>query len=330
MGQRLLPKIKPLLMVSAALTLMLAGCAQSAPEPIQEQANTATSATEKIQVVTTFTILADMVTEIGGDRVEVHNLVPTGTDPHEYEPLPGDLRATADADLIFLNGLNLEGGDDGWFARLTQSVGQEESRIIEVSQEVKPLYLGEAGGEDDSRKEEINPHSFTDPNNGILMAEAILAALQEADPDHSSEYSESAEAYITQLIELENEYAEQIQAIPKEQRILVTSERAFQYLADRYEITEAFLWEIDTDENGSAEQITTLVNFLRSNDVAHLVIESNVDARPMQTVSQESGVPIYEQAIFSDEIGDANNPDANTYLKYLSHNIEVITGALSR
>src|SRR5699024_3580926 len=101
-----------------------------------------------------------------GDRVELHNLVPIGTDPHEYEPLPEDIKAATDADILFFNGLNLEGGDDGWFAKLTDSVDQKEEAIFELGEGVEPMYLTSSDGE-----EEVNPHSFLSPIVGIKMAE---------------------------------------------------------------------------------------------------------------------------------------------------------------
>lgn len=307
--------------VATAMVLVLAGCGNA-------DAQSQNTTEQQLKVVTSFTIIADMVHEIGGDRVEVHNLVPTGTDPHEYEPLPEDLKAAADADLLFYNGLNLEGGDAGWFKRMVDSVGQPEEHIFEVSAEVTPMYLGEG-----TRHEEINPHGFTDPNNGELMVQAIADALQIVDQANAKLYAERAAEYTEQLNSLEQEYAEKLGAIAPEKRILVTSERAFQYLADRYDLHEGYLWEIDTEENGSVQQITSLVEFLKANKVAYLVVESNVDPRPMQTVSEESGVPIFERAIFSDEIGDAANTDAanagaDTYLKYLEHNLGVLVGAL--
>src|SRR5699024_9841270 len=108
---------------------------------------------DKLQVVSSFTIISDMVREIGADKVDVHNLVPTGTDPHEYEPLPEDIKKATDADILFYNGMNLEGGKDGWFFKLMDSVKQDESNIFSLTERVEPMYL-----EDDATKEEeINP-----------------------------------------------------------------------------------------------------------------------------------------------------------------------------
>ncbi|WP_253286873.1 metal ABC transporter solute-binding protein, Zn/Mn family [Virgibacillus sp. MSJ-26] len=280
---------------------------------------------EPLHVVTSFTIISDMAEQIGGDIVEVHNLVPTGTDPHEYEPLPDDIKKATDADVLFYNGLNLEGGKNGWFFKMVDSVGQDEDRVFSLTEQVEPMYIGGEEGTD----EEINPHSFIDPDVGIMMAEDMRDALIEVDPDNEDHYKESAGEYINRLEEIVDEYEEKINEIPEEKRILVTSERAFQYMADRFGLEEGYIWEIDTEENGSPEQIKTLVNYLTDHDVPMLFVESNVDERPMETVSNESGIPIFEKPIYSDEIGEKGS-EVDTYVKYLNYNIDVISEGLNQ
>src|SRR5690625_2690904 len=152
---------------------------------------------DKLQVVSSFTIITDMVREVGGDKVEVHNLVPTGTDPHEYEPLPEDTKKATDADILFYNGLNLEGGKKGWFFKLMDSVGQKDENVFSLTDRVEPMYL--AG--EDGRDEEINPHAFIDPAVGIKMAEDMRDAFIEVDPDHKKGYNERADAYLERLEE---------------------------------------------------------------------------------------------------------------------------------
>lgn len=284
----------------------------------------ATNSDDKLKVVTSFTIIADMAREIGGDLVDVYNLVPSGTDPHEYEPLPNDIKAATDADVLFYNGLNLEGGDEGWFLKMMDAVNQKEENIFSLTEKVEPKYLSGGDGED-----EINPHAFIDPAVGVLMAEAMRDALVGISPDHADKIQEQGDAYVQRLKDLDEEFAERISTIPEENRILVTSERAFQYLNDHYGLKEAFIWEIDTEENGSPKQITDLVTFLKDNNVPVLFVESNVDTRPMETVSKESGVPIAETPIYSDEIGNPGD-EIDTYIKYLQYNMDLIHGELSK
>lgn len=281
---------------------------------------------DSLQVVTSFTIIEDIVNEIGGDMVEVHNLVPIGTDPHEYEPLPEDIKKATDADLLFYNGMNLEGGDNGWFMRMIDSVNQDEDRVYSLTEQVEPMYVG---GDQEGVEEEVNPHTFIDPVIGIYMTEDIRDALIEIDPANEETYRERAESYREELEAIDEKYEEKINEIPEENRILVTSEQAFQYMADRYGLEEAYIWAVDTEENGTPEQIKSLVDYLDEHDVTTLFIESNVDARPMETVSNETGIDIFEKPIYSDEIGESGS-EADTYIKYLEYNIEVISEGLSQ
>ncbi|WLV24076.1 zinc ABC transporter substrate-binding protein [Aciduricibacillus chroicocephali] len=277
----------------------------------------------KLKVVTSFTILADMAHEIGGDKVEVHNLVPTGTDPHEYEPLPKDIKAATDADVLFYNGLNLEGGKSGWFHKMIETAGQPENKVFKVTERVKPMYLQTEGEEG-----EINPHAFIDPAVGVKMAEDMTKAFVKVDPDRKDHYEKRGKEYVERLKAIDKEYTEKINEIPEKNRILVTSERAFQYMTSHYGLEEAFIWEIDTEENGSPKQIKDLVNFIKKHDVPVLFIESNVDRRPMETVSKETGVPFSKKPIYSDEIGQAGD-EVDTYVKYLNYNIKLIHDELS-
>lgn len=321
--------------LSLLAALMLAACGNDDKKPETSKDNGAdgdkTEAVtddsgDKLKVVTSFTIIADMAREIGGDFVEVYNLVPSGTDPHEYEPLPNDIKAATDADVLFYNGLNLEGGEHGWFFKMMDSVGQKDENIYSLTERVEPKYIG---GGDTGHEEEINPHAFIDPAVGVLMAEDMRDALAEKSPEHSEEIKKQGDEYVQRLQELDDEFAERISTIPEENRILVTSERAFQYLNDHYGLKEAYIWEIDTEENGSPKQIKDLVHYIQEHNVPVLFVESNVDTRPMETVSKETGVPIADKPIYSDEIGDPGD-DIDTYIKYLNYNMDLIHDELSK
>lgn len=307
-----------LMTVSFMAVIVLAACSGGDAESNEED----TTSDDTIKVVTTFTLLEDIVKQIGGDTVETFNLVPIGTDPHEYEPLPEDMAKTEDADVLFFNGLNLEGGDSGWFSKLIQATDQDEENVYEVGDGVDPKYLSS----EDGNEEEINPHSFLDPNVGMIMAENVKDALIEASPENKEVIEENAVEYHATLVEMDKQYETRIEDVPEEDRILVTSERAYQYMADRYGLKEGFIWEIDTEENGTPDQITTLVNFAKEEEPPVLFVESNVDTRPMETVSSESGVPIFEDMLYSDEIGVKGEED--TYIKFLQYNIDKIHDGL--
>ncbi|HZK33659.1 MAG TPA: zinc ABC transporter substrate-binding protein [Tissierellaceae bacterium] len=306
------------LIVASMLMLLVTACT-----PGNDTEGNSSGEDSPLQVVTSFTIIEDIAREIGGDNLEIHNLVPTGTDPHEYEPLPQDIKKTTDADILFYNGLNLEGGKNGWFFKMIDSVGQKEENIYSLTERVEPMYLSS----DDGKDEEINPHAFIDPAVGIKMAEDMRDALIKADPDRKDIYEERASEYIDRLKEIDKKYEEIINNIPEEKRVLVTSERAFQYMAKHYGLKEGYIWAIDTEENGTPEQIKSLIQFIKENNVSILFRESNVDERPMETVSKETGIPIFEKPIYSDEIGKPGE-EVDTYIKYLNYNIKIIEEGL--
>lgn len=315
------------LVLGLLAVFMLAACGndKEADGKNNDKNNESSESSDKLKVVTSFTIIADMAREIGGEFVEVYNLVPTGTDPHEYEPLPNDIKAATNADILFYNGLNLEGGEHGWFMKMMRTVKQKDENIYSLTERVEPKYL--SGG--DGRDEEINPHAFIDPAVGVKMAEDMRDALVKNHPTNSDKIKELGDTYVQRLKDLDADFEERISTIPEENRILVTSERAFQYLNDHYGLKEAFIWEIDTEENGSPKQIKDLVNFIKSHKVPVLFVESNVDTRPMETVSAESGVPIAEKPIYSDEIGDPGD-EIDTYVKYLEYNMNLIHDELGK
>ncbi|WP_054949309.1 metal ABC transporter substrate-binding protein [Numidum massiliense] len=280
---------------------------------------------DKVQVVTTFSILQDIVKNVGGDRVDIHSMVPIGTDPHEYSPLPEDIQKSTDADVMFWNGLDME-TEGGWFENLVESAGKtmDGDQVFELNEGVEPMYLSS----DDGKEKEINPHSFLSAEVGIKMTENARDALKKVDPDHADVYDENAKVYIAELEKIHQQYKERIAEIPEERRVLVTSERAYQYMAAAYGLEEGYIWEIDTEEQGTPEQITSLVKFIKEKKVPALFVESNVEPRPMETVSKEAGVDIASK-LFSDETGKPGE-DGDTYLKMLQWNIDKIYDGLKK
>ena len=279
----------------------------------------------KIKVISSFSILTDILYQIGKDSIVVHNLAPVGTDPHEYQTVPEDIKFASKADLFVYNGLNLEGGDDGWFSKLVESVNADKSQVVQASRNVVPQYLF---GEGKVKNEEVNPHSFISPVVGIEMAKAIGQALISVDEANKEFYEKNLDNYLAQLREVEQQYRDSFAKIPKENRIFVASEQAFQYLTEEYGLKEGYIWAVDTDENGSPNQIKNAIEFVKKYKPQVLFVESNVDRRPMETVSKETGVPIYSPAIFSDELGKPGQ-EADTYLTYLQYNLKHIYKGLT-
>ena len=301
--------------IASITLLLLAGCGQN-----NQKKDTGSSDKEgTLKVVTTFTIIEDIARQIGGSDVDVYNLVPTGAAPHEYEPLPNDMKKTSDADILFYNGLNLEGGKKGWFFRMINSVGQKEENAYSLTEGIEPLYLSDR----QDREEDVNPHQFISPSAGIIMAKNMRDILIERDPANKENYIERADNYLEKLEAIDQEYREKIAAIPEERRTLVTSEHAFQYMTKEYGLNEAYIWSIDTEETGTSEPIKALISFIKKNNVPMLFVESNVDERPMLMVSRETQVSISKTYIYADELSKPGG-EVDTYIKFLQHNIDLI------
>lgn len=301
--------------VAATLALSACGGGDSATD---------TAADGTLQVVATFSVIHDIAEAVGGENVDVHSIVPLGVDPHQYDPLGEDIQATTDADVLFWNGLNMEVGE-GWFERLVDISGKDldGQEVVEVSEGVTPKYLTGEDGEES----EINPHAFLDPQVGMIYTENIRDGLIAADPDNAETYEANAADYLAELASIDAEYTERINDIPEDDRVLVTSEHAFQYMVDRYGLGAGYLWAIDTEEQGTTDQINSLIEFVNEREVPALFVENNVDRRPMETVSEETGVQI-AGVVYSDDLAEPGE-DGDTYLDALRTNINHIHNGLT-
>ena len=251
----------------------------------------------KLKVVATNSIIADITKNIAGDKIDLHSIVPVGQDPHEYEPLPDDVKKTSQANLIFYNGINLETGGNAWFTKLVQNAKKEENKdYYAVSEGVDVIYLE---GQNEKGKED--PHAWLNLENGMIYAKNIAKQLEAKDPKNKDFYEANLKTYLEKLSKLDKEAKEKFNNIPKEKKTIVTSEGCFKYFSKAYNVPSAYIWEINTEEEGTPDQIKTLVEKLRKTKVPSLFVESSVDERPMQTVSKDTNIPIYEK-IFTDSI----------------------------
>ena len=282
------------------------------------------SNSEKLSVVATNSIIADMTKQIAGDKIDLHSIVPVGKDPHEYEPLPEDIKKTSKADLIFYNGINLETGGNAWFTKLVKNAQKTEGKdYYAVSEGVDIIYLEGQGAEG---KED--PHAWLNLENGIIYARNIAKRLIEKDPKNKETYEKNLQAYTAKLEELDKEAKEKFKTIPQNKKLIVTSEGCFKYFSKAYEIPSAYIWEINTEEEGTPNQIKNLVKKLRDSQVPSLFVESSVDERPMQTVSKDSGIPIYAK-IFTDSIAKEGE-DGDSYYAMMKWNLDHIYQGLTQ
>ena len=256
---------------------------------------------EKLKVVVTNSILADITENIAKDKIDLHSIVPIGKDPHEYEPLPEDVQKTSKADLIFYNGVNLETGGNAWFTKLVKNANKEENKdYFAASDGIDVIYL-----EGQSEKGKEDPHAWLNLENGIIYAKNI-----------------------EKLDSLDKEAKSKFASIPNDKKMIVTSEGCFKYFSKAYNVPSAYIWEINTEEEGTPDQIKHLVEKLRTTKVPSLFVESSVDDRPMKTVSKDTNIPIYS-TIFTDSIAEKGQ-DGDSYYAMMKWNLDKIAEGLSK
>lgn len=300
------------------LTLFLTACGETESSPSPEPE--ASGGNDPIQVVATFSIIADMVYQVGGSLVEIYTIVPIGEEPEEHEILPSDMIAVSTADIIFYNGLGLEEGGY-WFEDLVEATGIVAGvDFFSVSQGVVPFNLQTEGLED-----YYDPHAWLDISKGIIYIQNITNILSDFAPTHADTFEANAAAEIARLQELHDTWVGAFNDIPASQRIVVTAEGALRYMASAYGFDVGYIWELNAEEEGTIEQMIRIIEFVNASDINYLFIESSIEPDYIEQVSEETGVPIFGM-LFTDSLSYANE-EAPTYFEMMRHNLELINAA---
>ena len=272
--------------------------------------------TDKPRVLTTFTVLADMVRNVAGDRVEVASITKPGAEIHGYEPTPSDLKNAAGADLIFENGLGLE----RWFE---QFVERADAERVTLSDGIDPIPI--AGESEYAGKP--NPHAWMSVTDALIYVENIREALSELDPAGADAYAANAERYAAKLAAVRDFVKTELANVPADRRALVTCEGAFSYMARDFELEEGYLWPVNAEQEGTPRQIAATIAFVRDREVPAVFCESTVSDKAQKQVAAETGAT-FGGVLYVDSLSEAGGP-VPSYEQLLRRDAETIVAGLT-
>ena len=321
-----------------------------------------------VQVVTSFSILADMTQRVGGAHVAVTSLVGRGADAHQYEPVPGDVVAVTAADLVVMNGLGFE----GFMERLIEASGTE-ARIAVVTEGVQVIETDQDGhghGHDDHAHGDhghdhahddhghdhahddhghdhahgdhahddhghgdhdhgpIDPHAWQSLDAAKGYVANIAAALCATAPEACADFEANAAAYTAEMAALEAELEAAFEAIPAESRVVITGHDAFAYLARDFGLTMLAPQGLSTDAEASAADVAGIIDRIRDTGAHAMFVESNADPRLLARIAEETGLTVSQVRLYADALSAEDGP-APTYLDLMRHNAGAIAQALS-
>ena len=268
-------------------------------------------AAERLNVVASFSILADFVRNVGGDRVNLTTLVGPDSDVHVYTPAPGDAKRIADARLVIVNGLGLE----GWLPRLVQSAGSK-AQVVTASAGIAPLKLGSAA----------DPHAWQSVPNAKVYVTDIANTLAAADLDNAEFFRTQAKAYLEKLETLDREVRDAVAKIPPERRKVISTHDAFGYFAAEYGVQFVAPLGVSTETEPSARDIAAIIGQIKAQKIPAVFLENISDDRLIRRIAAETGAKVGGTLISDGLTGEKGL--APTYIDMVRHNIKALTSAL--
>jgi zinc/manganese transport system substrate-binding protein len=269
-------------------------------------------AQDRLNVVASFSILGDFVRNVGGDRVGVTALVGPDGDAHVYAPTPADAKKIADAKLVIVNGLGLE----GWLPRLVQSAGSKAA-IVTATSGIAPLKLGS----------DADPHAWQSVVNAKIYVANIRDALVSAAPADAEVFRTNADAYLTKLDGLDREVREAAAQIPEARRKVISTHRAFGYFAAAYGIAFIAPLGVSTESEAGARDIAAIITQVKTAKIPAVFLENISDPRLIRQIAAETGTKV-GGTLYSDSLTPEKG-DAPTYIDMVRHNIKALTRALA-
>jgi zinc/manganese transport system substrate-binding protein len=299
-------------------------------------------AEEPLPVVATFSILGDMVERIGGEHIALTTLVGPDGDAHVYQPTPKVARSVAEADVLFLNGLEFE----GWLERLAEAASFGGAMVV-ATKGVVPIAFDDHDDHDDHAEHDdhddhekhddhddhaghdhgaFDPHAWQSLENAVIYANNIAAGLAQADPENAGDYYANRAAFITEVETLRADIGAMMKSLPADKRTVVTPHDAFGYFAATYDLTFVAPQGMSTDSEVSAADVAALITQIREESISAVFIESITDNRMMQQIANETGATI-GGTLYSDALSAQSGP-ASTYLDMMRHNATTLFDAL--
>ncbi|MEB5707298.1 metal ABC transporter substrate-binding protein [Pantoea anthophila] len=264
-----------------------------------------------VDVVASFTVLADIVSQVGGDHVKVKSLVGPDGDPHTFEPTPQDSQALAKADLVFVSGLGLE----GWMDRLVSASGYHGQPVV-ASAGVTTRSMEEEG------KTITDPHAWNSMQNGVIYATNVMNALVKADPEDAAAIRQRGQNYIQQLQALDSWAKTAFDKIPVEKRKVLTSHDAFGYFGQRYGVTFLAPVGFSTEAEASASNVGDLITQLKQQHITRYFIENQTDPRLIKQIASATGAEPGGE-LYPEALSPASGP-APTYQAAFKHNVNAM------
>jgi manganese/iron transport system substrate-binding protein len=270
------------------------------------------AAPQRLTVVTTLTVLGDLIDQVGGDKVQVKALVPPGGEVHTYQPTPDDIKSVARAKIVFYNGAHLE----EWIDETIRSAGRPDLRIVVLSQGLPTI--AESG-------DEPNPHLWLDATNAKKYVEKVRDSLSQMDGTNSAYYADRARAYLGKLDELDAWIRAEVDKIPSVRRKLVTFHDAFPYFAKRYGFSLQGVVVASPGKEPTARELVALVQRIKRERVPAVFSEAQFSPKVLDVLAKDAGVKVVSN-LYNDSL--SAGPEANTYIAMMKHDVGEIVEAL--
>ena len=271
---------------------------------------------QRFKVITTFTVIADIAQNIAGDVAVVESITKPNAEIHNYQTTPGDIRRAQGANLIIYNGFNLE----LWFDRFFHNLNDIPKVVVTEGIEPIGIRSGPYTGKP-------NPHAWMSAPNAIIYIENIRRAMVRYDTANAATYTANAKQYTKRLLDTLEPYKALLSSISDDKRWLVSSEGAFSYLARDYGLKELYLWPMNSDGQGTPQQVRRVIDSIRKHNIGVIFSESTVPSKPAKQVARETDAR-YGGVLFVDSLSDEDGP-VPTYLSLLTTTLSTIAEGLA-